>query len=278
MMERLFITVLSLSLSGSLLMLPLLLCRPLYRGRLSKRWQYYIWLVVAVRLLLPFAPGAGPVGALFREASGASISVSGEHLPPADGRIELPSQGEPLSPEEAAPAAGGTALRGSLWMAWLGVALALLIRKATAYQSFCAYIRAGWQPVEEPEQLDCLARLGEKSGVRAPVELCVNPLAASPLLLGLRRPCIVLPSSRLPEEDFCHTVRHELVHFQRKDLLYKWLVQLIVCVHWFNPLVWAMYILANRDIELSCDEAVIRLFGEDTKAAYARTLTAMQQF
>ena len=136
MMERLFITVLSLSLSGSLLMLPLLLCRPLYRGRLSKRWQYYIWLVVAVRLLLPFAPGAGPVGALFREASGASISVSGEHLPPADGRIELPSQGEPLSPEEAAPAAGGTALRGSLWMAWLGVALALLIRKATAYQSF----------------------------------------------------------------------------------------------------------------------------------------------
>ena len=69
MMERLFITVLSLSLSGSLLMLPLLLCRPLYRERLSKRWQYYIWLVVAVRLLLPFAPGAGPVGALFREAS-----------------------------------------------------------------------------------------------------------------------------------------------------------------------------------------------------------------
>ena len=68
MMERLFITVLSLSLSGSLLMLPLLLCRPLYRERLSKRWQYYIWLVVAVRLLLPFAPGVGPVGALFREA------------------------------------------------------------------------------------------------------------------------------------------------------------------------------------------------------------------
>ena len=272
MMERLFITVLSLSLSGSLLMLPLLLCRPLYRERLSKRWQYYIWLVVAVRLLLPFAPGVGPVGALFREASGASISVSGEHLPPADGRIELPSQGEPLSPEEAAPAAGGTALRGSLWMAWLGVALALLIRKATAYQSFCAYIRAGWQPVEEPEQLDCLARLGEKSGVRGPVELCVNPLAASPLLLGLRRPCIVLPSSRLPEEDFCHTVRHELVHFRRKDLLYKWLVQLIVCVHWFNPLVWWMSREVDRACELSCDEMVLGGLEPEERQAYGDTL------
>jgi len=51
----------------------------------------------------------------------------------------------------------------------------------------------------------------------------------------------------------------------------------VLCVHWFNPLVWAMYILANRDIELSCDEAVVRLFGENTRAAYARTLISMEE-
>ena len=52
---------------------------------------------------------------------------------------------------------------------------------------------------------------------------------------------------------------------------------MVLCVHWFNPLVWVMYVLANRDIELSCDEAVVRLFGENTKAAYARTLISMEE-
>ena len=74
-----------------------------------------------------------------------------------------------------------------------------------------------------------------------------------------------------------YVLTHEYVHIRRFDSITKLVLIVVLCVHWFNPLVWAMYILANRDIELSCDEAVIRLFGEDTKAAYARTLIGMEE-
>ena len=67
------------------------------------------------------------------------------------------------------------------------------------------------------------------------------------------------------------------MHIRRFDSITKLVLIAVLCVHWFNPLVWAMYILANRDIELSCDEAVVRLFGENTRAAYARTLISMEE-
>jgi hypothetical protein len=70
---------------------------------------------------------------------------------------------------------------------------------------------------------------------------------------------------------------HEFVHIRRFDTVSKLALTAAVCVHWCNPLVWVMYVLANRDLELSCDESVIRLFGENTKSAYARTLIRMEE-
>ena len=70
---------------------------------------------------------------------------------------------------------------------------------------------------------------------------------------------------------------HEFVHIRRFDSLSKVILLIALCVHWFNPFVWIMYILANRDIELSCDEAVLRLFGEDRKASYAQMLICMEE-
>ena len=71
-------------------------------------------------------------------------------------------------------------------------------------------------------------------------------------------------------------LEHEFVHIQRFDVLSKLLLIAAVCVHWFNPLVWVMYVLANRDLELSCDETVLRRFGGDVRAAYARVLIRME--
>ena len=67
------------------------------------------------------------------------------------------------------------------------------------------------------------------------------------------------------------------MHIQRFDSITKFVLIVTLCVHWFNPLAWVMYILANRDIELSCDEAVIRYFGESTKATYAQALISMEE-
>ena len=73
-----------------------------------------------------------------------------------------------------------------------------------------------------------------------------------------------------------YVLEHEFVHIQRFDVLSKLLLIAAICVHWFNPLVWVMYVLANRDLELSCDETVLRRFGGDVRAAYARVLIRME--
>ena len=102
---------------------------------------------------------------------------------------------------------------------------------------------------------------------------------SAPLTYGVFRPVILLPMSTEWENTKAlqYVLAHEYVHIRRFDSITKLVLIAVLCVHWFNPLVWAMYILANRDIELSCDEAVVRLFGENTRAAYARTLISMEE-
>ncbi len=275
-------TVLSLSLSGSLLIPVLLVCRPLIKNAVSKRWRYYIWLVVIARLLLPFTPETSPVGTLFRgtgtdtprtgtvplyERNAAPAAQPGndweteENHGARDGRLPVSSIRKTL-----------TRVLRNLWLVWLAAALILLIRKITIYQDFVRYIEAGSTEVSDTVLLDRLAQTGEQAGVKRPIELYTNSLISSPLLLGFFRPRIVLPTAGLSQSDFKYTILHELVHYRRRDMFYKWLVQLTVCLHWFNPLVYLMGREIDRMCELACDEAVIRELDAQEQRAYGDTL------
>ncbi len=278
--------VFSLSLSGSLLILILLLCRPLFRERLSRQWQYYIWLVVIARLILPVAPQTSVVGTAFANMDRPEQTAQAADPGTMHGSEQVSPQREALAVQYQRSGENGS--RGSargistgglgerlmqgLWILWFGAALFLLLRRITLYQFFVKYVRIGHGEVSDPALLDRLAQIGECVGVSRPVELYVNSQVPSPLLIGFFRPCIVLPTADLSADDFSYTVRHELMHYKRKDMFYKWLVQLTVCLHWFNPLVWLMSREINRACEFSCDEAVIRPLGEEGRRAYGDTL------
>lgn len=117
-----------------------------------------------------------------------------------------------------------------------------------------------------------IGSLIEQTGVRGAVGLYTNSLISSPLLIGFFRPCIMLPSAELPDSDFQYTILHELTHYKRRDMFYKWLVQISICLHWFNPLVYLMGREINRACEFSCDEAVIKSLDKDGRRAYGDTL------
>lgn len=274
MMHEILNLTLSLSLSGSVLILLLLLLRPLLRHRLSKRWQYYIWLLVIARLLLPLAPPDSPAGRVVLDvdeavsAAGYSADYSAANTNPefdaVDAGVERP---EPSAWETFAYDAWQNA-----WVVWLGGALVMLIRKITAYQSFVRFVRTGWMAVDDHVLLDRAAEIGAEIGVKRPVELFVNPLAASPMLLGGRKPCVVLPEVCSEGQDLRCVLLHELAHYRRRDILYKWLAQITVCVHWFNPLVYWMAREIERLCELSCDEAVLKVLDEDSRRTYGDAL------
>lgn len=163
-------------------------------------------------------------------------------------------------------------LISNLWLVWLGAAMLFLIRKATIYQSFVKYIKAGRKEVTDIGLLELLSQVGAELGVKRPVELCANSLISSPLLIGFFHPCIVLPETDLPETELRYIIRHELLHYRRGDMIYKWLVQATICLHWFNPLVYRMEREISRACELACDEAVMRGLDAGARRAYGDTL------
>ncbi|GBG05582.1 putative peptidase M56 family protein [Paenibacillus agaridevorans] len=102
---------------------------------------------------------------------------------------------------------------------------------------------------------------------------------STPLTYGIFRPVVLLPKNLDydDEKQLALILTHEFTHIKRFDTLKKWILATSVCIHWFNPIVWVMYILANRDIELFCDETVIRKFGENMKPSYARALVRLEE-
>lgn len=291
-MNELLKILLSLSLSGALLVIVLFLCKPLVKGRLSKQWQYYIWLIVIGRLLIPFAPETSLVGSLFQRFDNAAIQpdttsqqeLRGPLLSEAD-----PSENDIPADNQAGIADGGLTepekplVQGLVnaaaqnvwlvcWLVWLMVAIALLIRKITLYQSFVKYVKAGQIEISDLAHWEQVGRLLEQVGVKRAVGLYTNSLISSPLLIGFFRPCIMLPTTELSDSAFEVTILHELTHFKRRDMFYKWLVQITICIHWFNPLAYAMGREVSRACELSCDEAVVSALDPQKRRAYGDTL------
>lgn len=332
---QIFKTVLSMSLSGAVLIGVLLSVVRLLKGRLGRQWQYYIWLIVVLRLLLPFGPEASLLGRAYQIAdrmmtqaiegtqeTGLSGQDSvrdtaqsvgqnagtgtdrgdGQYTQQSGGqgaaREELDIAGEKAEesatenvaaddlPQAAAEADHGdmrlkrghilpeaAAFAGKyLWVIWLAVAFGMLIRKISMYQGYMKYVKAGAAEVCDIALLDRLAATADQLGVSRTVELCVNPLVASPMLVGYFHPCVVLPRADVPEKEVCWIAMHELMHYKRRDILYKWLVQVTVCLHWFNPLVHWMSREIDRACEFACDEAVVGKMGYDHAADYGETL------
>ena len=118
-----------------------------------------------------------------------------------------------------------------------------------------------------------LSREDTQIGVNCPVEFYTNGLVSSPLLIGFFRPCIILPTTDIPKDDLKYTLLHELTHFKRKDMFYKWLAQITICLHWFNPFVYIMEHEISRECELSCDEEMIRSLNEKERRKYGDTLS-----
>ena len=279
---------LSMSFSGSLLILALLLGKRFLKDKISRQWQYYIWLVVVLRLLFPFGPEVSLLGKTYQAVDQAitqtaslppqqqsPLTTPGGNLAPVTGTEQ--SNRSMNSPTEDLTTAHPfqevvTLLTDQVWLIWLAAAVVLLIRKATVYQSFIRYIKAGLTPVSDIEILDRLFITAEQAGIKRPVELCVNPLISSPLLIGFFRPCIVLPNADISKKAFQYIVLHELTHYKRRDMFYKWLVQITACLHWFNPLVHLMSREIAKACEFSCDEAVLAKVGSGNAQDYGKTL------
>lgn len=237
-------------LAGSALILLTALARPLLLRHLPKWALPALWLTAALRLLLPFSLPLGP-----------------------DIGLDLGRVAEAL-PGTASAAASGAAERAGrpvLLAVWALGAAALLLWFALRYARCLRVFRRARRCEDEFVG----AWLG-RHPLRRRLEVRVSEGLASPLTYGLLRPVILLPADLEagPQEALEYALLHEYVHVQRLDALAKPLFSLCLCLYWFDPLVWLMYELAGRDMELACDEAVLRRSGWRA-SDYALSLIAL---
>jgi beta-lactamase regulating signal transducer with metallopeptidase domain len=151
----------------------------------------------------------------------------------------------------------------------IGVLLFFIVAYVRSYKEFQTAI-----PVKNNEYLD---QWLNDHKLKRMIQIAVSDRITTPLTYGIFKPVILLPKSTNWEDaaSIQFILTHELIHIKRFDVLWKVIFTIMVALHWFNPLVWLMYFLVNRDIELSCDERVIRQFGDKAKSAYALSLINM---
>lgn len=254
--------LLEMGLAGSVLILLTLVLRALLVNRLPKRTFLALWAVAAARLLLPF-----------QLPSRVSVYNAPQMPLRVRGTVQMFSAA-PVSPDIVAGAqAARPALTGEA-AAWLIGLCACALFFLVAYLR-CRLALRDALPVQDAR---ALALLRERP-LRRKVRLLKSQRVRAPLSYGLLHPVVLMPADFdwSNERRARYVLAHELTHIRRFDGAAKFLLLCVLCAHWFNPLVWVMFAVANRDLELSCDEAVVRAFGEEAKSAYALALIGMEE-
>lgn len=262
--------LLQMSLAGGVMILVITVIRALAIERLPKKTFLALWAAALARLLVPVSlPSALSIYSLLaRRAPAAAEWTAVPALP------DLPVAAETAAAAAAQQTASAPAAQVPVWtIVWAVGAAVCAVVFAAAYGRCCREFRASF-PVEN----DVIRRWLQSHPLRRTVAIRQSGRISSPLTFGVLRPVILMPKKTdwTDETALRYVLEHELVHIQRFDVLSKLLLIAAVCVHWFNPLVGVMYVLANRDLELSCDETVLRRFGGDVRAAYARVLIRME--
>ena len=254
-MNELFLKIINMSISASWLVLAVLLLRFVLKK--APKWvNVLLWGIVAVRLAFPFSI-----------ESALSLIPSAETIPPNIGMNTTPTINSginainnavnPIISQSNTPMAGASVnplqiTIGIFEYIWIFGMIALALYTAISY----------W-------------RLHRKvdTAVRYKDNIFQSENVKSPFVLGIIKPRIYLPFN-MNGQDLEHVVAHEQAHIHRKDHWWKPLGFLLLTIHWFNPLMWLAYVLLCRDIELACDEKVIKELGNEQRADYMQALVA----
>ena len=261
-------SLLQMSVSGAVMILVITVIRALAMNRVPKNTFLALWGIALVRLLLPFSfPSWFSIYSLLAQKTPAM----GKDSPAIMLFPMIPSEQPAAVPYHPSVSAATVSVWEIVWAA--GVILCAMFF-VLVYRKCLKEFQMSL-PVENA----FTRRWLQAHQLRRTISIRQSSLVSSPLTFGVWHPVILMPKKTdwKNESTLQYVLEHEFVHIQRFDIIKKLLLMIAVCVHWFNPLVWAMYILANRDIELSCDEAVVHQFGNNTRATYAKILISMEE-
>ena len=238
-----------MSLAGGVMILVIAALRALTLHRVPKGTFMVLWGTALVRLLVPASlPSALSVYTLLAEKEAPALQNAGL-------AAVLPEEAIAASQQAGAASGGAVSVWAAVWAAGTVLCAAyFMLGYARCYREFQTSL-----PVEN----EFLRRWLQTHRLRRQISVQQLDRVSSALTFGVLRPVILLSQKTdwSDEKALRYVLEHEFVHIRRLDAAFKLAVLAVACVHWYNPAVWLLYVLANRDMELACDETVVRRFG-----------------
>ena len=259
-----------MSVAGGVLILFIVVIRALAIHRLPKTTFLALWMIAALRLLLPFS-----IPLPFNIHIGLDVfSDVVQELPSGNIASTLPGDSPPSYDIGTAVPSPATEHISTFEILWLVGVLLLAIYFSISYFRSMRKFR-----MSIPDNTPYIQNWLTAHQISRPLAVRSSDLISSPLTYGILHPVILLPKKldRNDQVALKYVLTHEYVHIRRFDAITKILFAAVLCIHWFNPFVWVMYVLANRDMELSCDAWVIRMMGAKNRSSYALMLIKMEE-
>ncbi|MBQ8637100.1 MAG: peptidoglycan DD-metalloendopeptidase family protein [Clostridia bacterium] len=262
MLEYIFKAILITSLIGTAATLFLTIIKPITRRCFSSRWNYYVWLVVLIAMIMPFrftVPTSTQHSEAYfyspvQELAQDEVSESNEeNILQSYGFLEslmlfIDSQMDVFA------------------MIWISGVSLLFFAKITAYGLFLIKLRRSTDVISCPE----LNQFTDKN-----ITTRVGEHFSSPLMVGIFKHTLLLPKVLMTDEQLNNVLSHEMIHFKRKDILYKWFVSVVKCVHWFNPVIYYISKQVDIECEISCDTEVIKDMTDEEQTRYIDTIITL---
>lgn len=290
-METFLLNLLKTSLLGSLAILAMLVLKPLWRERYRAKTRCWLWLALAVFLLLPvdFSVKNAPVQAAPPKDYTLFVGTDKTAIQSTDNLFGDMAEKSGQSPAQVRDTIIQRPVTNPeqkmtryipvttiLFYGYLAGAAAFLLYQGVSYALFRRTVRRWKRDVSRADYAAMLSDTARDLGVSAP-EMIVCEAISTPAVTGLLRPRLLLPHEHYDVQELRYILRHELCHLKRRDMLLKLVLLAANAMHWFNPVVYLMLRQADEDIELACDSAATDGLELPERAAYSRTLLAAVQ-
>ena len=274
MIRSAFLSVFEISVSTGFMIILFMMLSPLVVRRYAAKWKYWVWLFLALWLIVPVKE----IGGRFLNSKTAVVSedardtIADAEYTASPIMIEIPTRmttGILSLSEESKRTVTALDIIAVVWC--LG-GIAFISAHMLSYLHYRKRLMRQGMPIEDEEISGLLSELKNELGIKGGISLWKYSRAASPMLMGFFKPVVVLPKEDYSRDELFFILKHELIHYKRHDIWLKLLLVVAKGIHWFNPVVWMMQREAVIDMEMSCDERVIKNAGYDVKKAYTETL------
>ena len=270
MIGELFKALLITSLAGSVLAVVISLLRPITKKIFGYSWHYYIWLCVLFVMLMPvrFNVNTTPAPNIATQTIQTQQEAVSEQPETTENVVQTAPAQKPQLLQKATVIWDRIIYNrmNILAYVWLIGAIALMLLNVLRYIRLNIEIRKNSEVISCPETR---AYTDRKINVR------VWENVASPFITGIFRPMLILPKTELSEEQLHNILRHEMTHFKRHDILYKWFAEFVKCVHWFNPISWYVSKQIASECEISCDMSVTKNMSGSEEMSYVSTILSL---